>query len=244
MGAHIGHPPATESPALAGLRAVVGLGASAGGLEPLHAVLRSFPLGQGICFIVVQHLAPTHPSALPALLQSGTAQRVLEARDTQALEPDTVYVIAPGTSLSVAGGHLRVAALAPELHVPPNLIDVHFRSLADAYGPRAVSVVLSDMGSDGSAGLRCIVEHGGLGPVQTPQSARFDSMPNHAADIGHGVRVGGISTMAAQIPAVAGTYTKESPAPPGPGVGPRLFAIQAQRHPAPRIAARRCFLPG
>jgi two-component system CheB/CheR fusion protein len=167
---------------------VVALGASAGGLNPLMEVLAGFEPGQGLAFIVVQHLAHAHTSALVALLQPHTRMAVLEATDGQVLRPDQVYVITPGTGLTLVDAHLAVRRLGPE-PTPAHQIDELFASLAVALGRRAVGVVLSGMGNDGSVGLRRIVDAQGAGFAQSPETAQFDSMPRAAAAIGRGVWV-------------------------------------------------------
>ena len=177
-------PPAARTPV-----PVIGLGASAGGLEALTDFLRAFPLGHGVALIVVQHMAREQVSALPTLLQTQTRLPVLEATQDSPVEPECVYVITPGTELTVLGDRLQVAHLAPNVGAA-HQIDALFRSLAQALGSRAVGVVLSGMGSDGTEGLRAIVDQGGVGVAQMPESAQFDSMPRCAAAIGRGVLVG------------------------------------------------------
>jgi two-component system CheB/CheR fusion protein len=135
------------------------------------------PPEPGAAFVVISHLAPREPSMLPELLARKTAMPVGAATDAAPVEPNRVYVIAPNSTLILAGDLLRV-----ETHSDPraNPIDTFFRSLAEARGPRAVGVVLSGTGSDGSLGLRAIKEHGGLVMAQEPESAKYDSMPRSA----------------------------------------------------------------
>ena len=181
-----GSKPQQRKPATRWLRHVVALGASAGGLAPLIEVLRGFPAGAGLAFIVVEHLSPDQPSALAALLQSHTPMQVVEAVDGQRIEPDRVYVIMPATGLTVAHRALRVQPAADR---SVHRIDDLFASLAQEFGARAVGVVLSGLGSDGSVGLRAIVDKGGIALAQTPETAQFDSMPRCAAAIGPAVLV-------------------------------------------------------
>ena len=158
---------------------VVGLGASAGGLASLEAFLAATPADSGLAYVVVQHMAPTHEALLSSLLQRVTHMPVQEAADAMAIAPDHVYVIAPGSELTVAAGRLH-ASPSPSprgLRLP---IDVLFTSLAKDQGERAIGVVLSGMGADGSLGLRSIKTHGGLTLAQSPESAQFESMPEHA----------------------------------------------------------------
>ena len=161
-----------------GLR-IVGLGASAGGLEPLQQFLAAVPAGSGLAYVVVQHMDPTHKALLGELLQRVTPMPVREAVDAQHVEPDAVYVIPPNSELTVLGGALHLAAplLARGQRLP---IDVFFSSLARELGPRAIGIVLSGMGSDGTQGLQAISSQGGLTLAQQPDSAQFDSMPRSA----------------------------------------------------------------
>ncbi|CAN7216472.1 PAS domain-containing protein [Pseudoduganella sp. LjRoot289] len=162
---------------------VVGIGASAGGLEPISELLAAVPPGNGFAYVVVQHLDPQHTGMLPELLQRVTAMPVLEAADGMLIEPASVYVIPPDRDLGYARGALRVAKQQrrPGQCMP---IDHFFQELAADCGPLATGVVLSGMGSDGSAGLRAIQEHGGLTLAQQPPSARFAAMPQSAIDGG------------------------------------------------------------
>jgi two-component system CheB/CheR fusion protein len=161
----------------------VGLGASAGGLAALEQFLAHVPLASGLAYIVVQHLDPTHRAMLTELLQRVTAMPVREATASVRVEPDIVYVIPPNTELSLAGGRLHLAEPAQPrgLRLP---IDVLFCSLARDQGERAIGVVLSGMGADGTLGLQAIKGQGGLTLAQEPASAQFDSMPNSAIAAG------------------------------------------------------------
>jgi two-component system CheB/CheR fusion protein len=162
---------------------VVGLGASAGGLEALQQFIANVPPGSGLAYVVVQHLDPTHKAMLGELLQRTTAMPVREATGSMPVEPDVVYVIPPGSELTVANGRLHLAQPAqPRGRRLP--IDVLFCSLARDQGDHAVGVVLSGMGSDGTIGLQAIKGQGGLTLAQEPASAQFDSMPKSAIDAG------------------------------------------------------------
>ncbi len=163
---------------------IVGIGCSAGGLEALEKFLSQTPAHPGMAFVVVQHLAPAYPSALPDLLQRFTKLPVAEAVHGQRLEPDCLYVIPPDCDLAVHEGCLQVLARPPArgLRLP---VDVLLRSLAADCGECAVGIILSGMGSDGVLGLRAIKEHGGLVIVQDPASAQSENMP--AAAIAAGV---------------------------------------------------------
>ena len=162
---------------------VVGVGASAGGLEAFKQLLAALPGDTGMAFLLVQHLDPSHRSLLPELLAAVTPMRVTEADQDLRLQPDTVYVIRPDTALAVHRG--RIALSAPSLHRGVRLpVDHLFRSLAREYGPRAVGIVLSGAGSDGSAGLREIKGAGGLTIAQDPDGTQQTGMPQSAIDTG------------------------------------------------------------
>lgn len=162
---------------------IVGLGASAGGLEPLEQFLAHVPAASGLAYIVVQHMDPTHKAMLGELLQRVTTMPVREATQSLRIEPDAVYVIPPNAELTVAGGMLQLADPGQPrgMRLP---IDVMFASLARDQGERAIGVVLSGMGSDGTHGLQAIKTQGGLTLAQQPESAQFDSMPRSAIAAG------------------------------------------------------------
>jgi two-component system, chemotaxis family, CheB/CheR fusion protein len=162
---------------------IVGLGASAGGLEALELFLKNVPPASGLAYVVVQHLDPTHKGILVELLQRCTSMPVVQIKDRMPLQPNQVYVIAPNRDLSLLHGvlHLLEPAAPRGLRLP---IDYFLRSLAADSGDRSVGVILSGMGSDGSLGLRAIKEHAGAVFVQTPSSAKFDGMPRSAIDAG------------------------------------------------------------
>ena len=162
---------------------IVGIGASAGGLEALEQFLGHVPAQSGIAFVIIQHLDPTHKGMMPELLQRTTAVKVLQAKDRMKVEPGYAYVIPPNKDMSILHGilHLFAPSTPRGLRLP---IDFFFRSLADDEQERSVGVILSGMGSDGTMGLRAIKEKEGLVLVQEPASAKFDSMPRSAIDAG------------------------------------------------------------
>ncbi len=161
----------------------VGIGASAGGLAVIEQFLAQIPADSGLAYVVVQHLDPTHKAMLVELLQRSTVMRVVEAAEAMRLEPNAVYVIPPNRDLTLAAGVLHLAApVQPRgLRLP---IDLLFASLARDQGERAIGVVLSGMGSDGTLGLQAIKSQGGLTLAQAPESAQFDSMPKSAIAAG------------------------------------------------------------
>jgi two-component system CheB/CheR fusion protein len=162
---------------------IVGLGASAGGLQALEQFLGQVPPDSDLAYLVVQHLDPTHKAMLVELLQRVCVIPVREAISAAWVEPNVVYVIAPNSELTVSGGrlHLRHPGEPRGLRLP---IDVLFSSLAREQGDLAIGVVMSGMGSDGTHGLRAIRGQGGLTLAQQPESAQFDSMPRNAIGAG------------------------------------------------------------
>jgi two-component system CheB/CheR fusion protein len=162
---------------------VVGIGASAGGLEALEQFLGHVPEHSGMAFVVIQHLDPTQKGMLPELLQRATGMLVIQARNRLKVKPDTVYVIPPNADMSILHGSLYL--FEPEaprgLRLP---IDFFLRSLAQDRREASIGVILSGMGSDGSLGLRAIKEMAGLTLAQDPANARFDGMPKSAIDAG------------------------------------------------------------
>ena len=159
---------------------VVGIGASAGGLDACTQLLEALPPDTGMAFILVQHLDPTHESMMADLLAHHTKMTVSQATDGAAFEPNHLYVIPPGTYLSVQkGGILQVSP--PEAPHGARLpFDFLLHSLAEDYGERAACVILSGTGADGSLGLKSIKEKGGLVIAQDPAEASFDGMPKSA----------------------------------------------------------------
>ncbi|HSD27394.1 MAG TPA: CheR family methyltransferase, partial [Vicinamibacteria bacterium] len=162
---------------------VVGVGMSAGGLEACSQLLEALPSSPGFALVLVQHLAPHHPSALPVLLGARTSLVVTEAQEGSAVEADRVYVIPPDVSIELTGGRLR---LSPRSEEPGHLLPVDFflKSLAATQGDRAIGVILSGTGSDGVIGGRAIRAQGGTMVVQEPSTAKYDGMPRAAITAG------------------------------------------------------------
>jgi chemotaxis methyl-accepting protein methylase/signal transduction histidine kinase len=160
-----------------GRPAVVGIGASAGGLEALKAFFAAMPPKTGLAFVVVVHLDPTHESLLAELLSHVTGLVVEQARDRQPLETDHVYVIPPNRTLTIDQGLLRVQEVVDRRSLR-GAIDHFFRSLAEAEGDRAVAIVLSGTGTEGTLGARAVKAEAGLVMAQTPETAAQPGMPS------------------------------------------------------------------
>jgi two-component system CheB/CheR fusion protein len=162
---------------------VVGVGASAGGLEACIKLLDALPTESGLAYILVQHLDPHHPSMLVELLSEHTALTVQPAKDGMRLEREHLYIIPPATYLTVRTDalHLAPAPIGQGARLP---FDILLHSMAEELGDRAVCVVLSGTGSDGSAGLLEVKAKGGLVIVQDPSEASYGGMPRGAIDTG------------------------------------------------------------
>ena len=162
---------------------VVGLGASAGGLEAVRKLLAAMPADSGMAFVLIQHLDPTHRSMLVDLLARDTAMSVLQAGDGMPIQRNCLYVIPPQADLSVHEGVLRLSPLRArrDVHLP---FDLFLSSLAHGFGERAVCVILSGTGNDGSVGLRAVSAKGGLIIAQDPAEAAYDGMPRSAIATG------------------------------------------------------------
>ena len=162
---------------------IVGIGASAGGLEVLELFLKNVPVDSGMAFVIVQHLDPTHKGILAELLQRVTPMKVSQIKDRTRVQPDRVYVIPPNKDLSILHGVLHLLdPVAPRgLRLP---IDFFLRSLAADSEDHSIGVILSGMGADGTLGLKAIKEKAGVVFVQDPASAKFDGMPRSAVEAG------------------------------------------------------------
>src|SRR5271163_2418634 len=158
---------------------VVGFGASAGGLDAFRRLLAVLPPGTGMAFILIQHLDPTHASMMVDLLAGHTPLKVQQAADGMPLEREHIYLIPPGAYLSIQGGALRLSE-PRERHGARLPFDFFLRSLAEELGHRAICVVLSGTGGDGSLGLKAVKEKGGLVIAQDPNDAEYDGMPRSA----------------------------------------------------------------
>jgi two-component system CheB/CheR fusion protein len=162
---------------------IVGIGASAGGLTALTSLIGALPSRPGLALVVIQHLDPLAESHLPELLQTHTAMTVVDATHSAKVAADCLFVIRPNTNVAIVDGMLSVTP-RPGTRLPHYPIDHFFRSLAEVQGGRAVGVVLSGTGSDGTLGLCEIKASGGLTFAQDPQSAQHAGMPQSAVASG------------------------------------------------------------
>jgi two-component system CheB/CheR fusion protein len=185
---------------------IVGIGASAGGLDALEQFIGHVPAGSGMAFVIVQHLDPTHQGLMSELLQRTTGMKVMQVKDRTPVRPDCVYVIPPNKDMSILHGvlHLLAPAAPRGLRLP---IDFFLRSLAQDQQERSIGVILSGMGSDGTMGLRAIKEKAGVVLVQEPATAKFDGMPRSAIDAG----LADIVAPAGELPGKIIAYLQSTP---------------------------------
>jgi two-component system, chemotaxis family, CheB/CheR fusion protein len=210
---------------------VVGIGASAGGLDALYKLFDALPPDTGMAFILIQHLDPTHSSMMVGLLAGHTAMPVLEATDGMPIERNHVYIIPPAVYLAIRDGVLRLTA-PRERHGARMPFDFFLRSLAEDCGARAVCAVLSGTGADGSIGLTAIRDRGGLVIVQDPQDAAHAGMPRSAIMTGAVDLVLPIAGIAAALVKHSGKSSgparlepERAKPPPGDGAEAPLAAI-------------------
>ena len=186
---------------------VVGIGASAGGLEAFEQFFSHLSPITGMAFVLVQHLEPTHKGMMPELLGRHTKMQVAQVQDGMQVRPNCVYVIPPNAELAILHGKLQVLEpTAPRGMRTP--IDFFFRHLAADQKEKAIGIILSGMGSDGTLGLRAIKEQLGMAMVQDPASAKYDGMPRSA--IGSGMA--DYIASAENLPAKLIQYTSHHPA--------------------------------
>jgi len=160
---------------------IIGIGASAGGIEALEVFFRNMPDNSGMAFVVIQHLDPTYVGIMPELMQRFTPMKVIQTCDRTKVKPNCVYIIPPNRSMSLLRGalHLFEPVEARGLRLP---VDIFFRSLAHEMRENSIGIILSGMGSDGSLGVKAIKDAHGVVLVQDPATAKFDSMPRNAAE--------------------------------------------------------------
>jgi two-component system, chemotaxis family, CheB/CheR fusion protein len=196
---------------------VVGMGGSAGGLEAFGQFFSHLPPDTGLAFVLVPHLEPTHKGMMPELLQRHTKMKVVEVEDAMAVEANRVYIIPPNADLSILNGKLQVLEpVAPRgLRMP---IDNYFRHLAADQKEKAIVILFSGMGSDGTAGLRAVKEHSGLAMVQDPASAKFDGMPQSAVNTGLADCIASAEDLAARLV----EFIHDSPKPVEDGDQPEV----------------------
>jgi len=196
---------------------IIGIGASAGGLEAFELFFKTMPVDSGMAFVLVPHLDPGHASMLSEILQRNTTMPVHEVLDQTITQVNHVYIIPPNKDLAIFHGtlHLSVPEHARGLRLP---IDSFFRSLAEDQGERAICVILSGSGSDGTLGLRAVHGAGGVSFVQEPATAKYDGMPTSAVQSGLATYVLPVEKITEQLVAYVKTIadTNVPPSLPAP----------------------------
>ena len=162
---------------------IVGLGASAGGLEALEIFFSHMPPDSGMGFVIIQHLSPTHKSIMGSLLAKDTQMKILEIKDGMTVQPDHVYLNPPNKDVIIINGTLQLVdpVKTGSINLP---IDSFFRSMAEELSERAICVILSGTATDGTLGLKTVKGEGGLVMVQDPVTAKYDGMPRSAIATG------------------------------------------------------------
>ena len=162
---------------------VVGIGASAGGLEAFEAFFSAMPDDAGIAIILVAHLAPSHISILPEILQKKTKMKVSQVNDNITISPNEVYIIPPNKEMVIFNRTLQLMEMSKPrgANMP---IDIFFQSLAEDQGNKAIGIILSGTGTDGTLGIRAIKDQAGMVMVQDVDSAKYDGMPRSAISTG------------------------------------------------------------
>lgn len=181
---------------------IVGIGASAGGLEAYMELFRRLPSDTGMAFVLVQHLSPKNLSMLSEIVQKTTTMPVQEVEDGMVVRPNHVYVIPPNSVLEIFHGVLHRRPMNAEFGTN-RLVDIFFNSLARDHKHLAVGIVLSGTGSDGSQGLLDIKAAGGISLVQDPASAKYDGMPTMAIKLDHPDRITPVSGLAKELIRIA-----------------------------------------
>ena len=162
---------------------VVGIGASAGGLEAFSTLLENLPTNLGMAYVFIQHLSPDHESFLPEIFNRRTEMTVHQVKNNMQIEKDNIYIIPSNHSLDITDGILK---LIPRTKVKGSFhpVDHFFTSLAKIYGPSAIGIILSGTGTDGTLGMKVIKEEGGIGFAQD-ETAKYSGMPYNVAELGY-----------------------------------------------------------
>jgi len=225
--------PSTGPPAEPPGFLIVGIGASAGGLEAMEEFFRHMPPSSGMAFVVVSHQHAGHVSLLPNLLSKCTAMPVVEATDGMEVEPNRVYLAPGGTHLAILHGTLHLMDPDSQERLPLP-IDYFFRSLAEDQKQDAVGIILSGTGTDGTVGLRAIKSESGMTIAQDPQSAKYQGMPRSAIAAGVVDVAKPAGQMSEPLRAYARTLTKPAPPLPETDAAQELrraqIALEAARH--------------
>ncbi len=195
---------------------VVGIGASAGGLEALRELLEALPANTGMAYVLILHLSPGHKSQLAEILSKNTSMPVTEASNNLQINPNNVYVIPPNAGISISDGSITLEPIKRS-NGPPLPIDGFLRSLAEHRKNTAIGVLLSGTGSDGTKGLQEIKTEGGLTFAQKPETAKFPEMPRNAIAqdaVDYVLTLGEIAAKLAEVSKALVVHEQASPEQP------------------------------
>ena len=206
---------------------VVGIGASAGGLEAFEQFFRHVPADSDMAFVLVSHLSPDHESLLDEILQRTTSMPVIQAQDQTLVSPNTVYIIPPNRDMTIFHGKLQLRVME-EPHAQRMPIDEFMRSLAEDQGEKAIGVILSGTGTDGTLGLRAIIGAGGIALVQEPTQAKYDGMPTSAIRAGYANHVLPVEKMPEVITSGARMHQQHRLVSPQPAIAGGIAHILMQ----------------
>ena len=186
---------------------ITGIGASAGGIRAFQDFFQNVPANSGIAYVVILHMSPDHDSHLAQVLQATTKMRVTQVNEKVKVEPDNIYVVPPNQHLTMSNGHIVVT---PNTQIEDRRapVDIFFRTLAEEHGSKAIAVILSGTGANGSMGLKRVKEKGGATFVQNPREAEFNEMPRNAIATGLVDEVSNVSDIPAKIIAYKNNFGK------------------------------------
>lgn len=212
---------------------VVGIGASAGGLEAQEELLRHLPVSANACYLIAQHISPSHKSMMVDLLSKYTEIPVTEARHGDSLSVNTIYVTPPNKNISVKNNKILLTEPAEHTILPKPSIDFLLTSLAMEFGSCAIGIILSGTGRDGSMGMKAIKAEGGMTLVQEPRTAKYNSMPLASINDHHADIILSPSDMGDELASVFDYMLGKSPIPPRQT--PKsdlmiLFTVLKQKH--------------
>jgi two-component system CheB/CheR fusion protein len=186
---------------------ITGIGASAGGIQAFQDFFQNVPANSGIAYVVILHMSPDYDSHLAQVLQTTAKMPVTQVNEKVRVEPDNVYVVPPNQHLTMSDGHIIVT---PNTQIEDRRapVDIFFRTLAEEHGSKAIAVILSGTGANGSMGLKRVKEKGGATFVQNPREAEFNEMPRNAIATGLVDEVLNVSDIPAKVIAYKNNFGK------------------------------------
>src|SRR4030095_14808867 len=186
---------------------ITGIGASAGGIQAFQDFFQNVPANSGIAYVVILHMSPDYDSHLAQVFQTTTNMPVTQVNEKIRVEPDHVYVVPPNQHLTMSDGHIIVT---PNTQIEDRRapVDIFFRTLAEEHSSKAIAVILSGTGANGSMGLKRVKEKGGATFVQNPREAEFNEMPRNAIATGLVDEVLNVSDIPAKIIAYKNNFGK------------------------------------